>query len=784
MQLVIHSPYGGRINRALGLALRKRFCRRFDFELQAAASDDAVVISLGTGQSLPLEELPRFLTSATAEDTLAQALLLSPMFQVRWRWNLGRALVVLRQRGGRRNPPPIQRMEADDLLAAVFPALAACQENAGVGPIDIPEHPMVRQTMHDCLHEATDVDGLVALLERIETGAVRPHFVESAEPSPMSHEILNGRPYTYLDDAPLEERRTRAVALRRGLPDSVRELGRLDPDAIARVRDEARPGPRDAEELHDTLLGLVLMRPVAEWSSWFDELVRHGRAARVVGPDGPLWLATERRHLVDALLPGAPVDPDVSLPEALRARGPVGPEAAAVAVARGHLATVGPSTAAELAGLTGLPASSMDAALARLEMEGFALRGRFDPARGDDTVEYCERRLLARIHRYTTDRLRREIEPVTAQDFMRFLLRWQHVAPDTQVEGRRGVLAVIEQLQGVEVAAGSWEESVLPARVGAYRPEWLDDACLSGAVAWGRLTTRPATGDTSPPEQQPAGRGGAVPSRATPLAFTLRDNLGWWLRASRGASAPLLPGEGAARDVLEALRARGALFYDDLVAITGRLRVEVEEGLWDLVSRGLVTADGFGSVRALLTARERWAKRAARPRGGRLRRGARESVVGAEGRWSIFTSPEPLDAEGGADVETLAEAVAEQLLARYGVVFRDLAMRESLAVPWREVLRALRRMEARGTARGGRFVTGFVGEQYALPDAVEALRQTRRRERSGETVRLAAVDPLNLTGLITPGPRVPATRGHAVIYRDGLPIAGPSGMVTAVGVRA
>jgi len=787
MQLVIHSPFGGRINRALGLALRKRFCRRFDFELQAAASDDAVVLSLGPGQSLPLEDVPHFLTPRTAAETLAQALLLSPMFQVRWRWNLGRALMVLRQRGGRRNPPPIQRMEADDLMAAAFPALAACQENAGAGPVEIADHPMVRQTMYDCLHEATDVDGLVALLEALEAGRVRPHFVDSPEPSPLSHEILNGRPYTYLDDAPLEERRTRAVALRRGLPDSARELGRLDPDAIARVRDEARPDPRDAEELHDALLELVVLRPDAAWSSWFDELCRAGRAACALTVEGALWLATERREHVDALFPEAPVEPDVRLPASARSAGrpEIDEEAATVVMTRGYLATMGPATAADLALRVGRPVSAVEQALAKLEAEGFALRGRFDPERdeADRAVEFCERRLLARIHRYTTDRLRREIEPVTAQDFTRFLLRWQHVAPETQMAGRRGLLAVIEQLQGFEVAAGSWEEAVLPARVAGYRPEWLDDLCLSGEVAWGRFTTRAANGAGDAPEET-GGRGGAVPSRATPVTFALRDNLDWLLRAARGPARPAPPGDGAARDILEALRARGALFYNDLVAVTGRLRVEVEEGLWDLVSRGLVTADGFGSVRALLTARERWAKRAARPRGGRLRRGAREIVVGAEGRWSIFMSPEPLDAEGGADVETLAEAVAEQLLARYGVVFRDLAMRESLAVPWREILWALRRMEARGTARGGRFVTGFVGEQYALPDAVEGLRQTRRRERSGETVRLAAVDPLNLTGLITPGPRVPATRGNAVTYRDGLPIAEHSGSVAAVKVRA
>ena len=490
---------------------------------------------------------------------------------------------------------------------------------------------------------------------------MRPHFVDSPEPSPLSHEILNGRPYTYLDDAPLEERRTRAVALRRGLPDSARELGRLDPDAIARVRDEARPDPRDAEELHDALLELVVLRPEAQWSGWFDELCRAGRAAVAGTVEGALWLATERREHVDALFPGAAVEPDVRLPASSRSAGrpEIDEEAATVAATRGHLATLGPATAADLAGRMGRPVSAVEQALARLEAEGFALRGRFDPERdeGDRDVEFCERRLLARIHRYTTDRLRREIEPVTAQDFMRFLLRWQHVAPETQMEGRRGLLAVIEQLQGFEVAAGSWEEAVLPARVAGYRPEWLDDLCLSGEVAWGRFTARAANGAGDAPGEETGGRGGAVPSRATPVTFALRDNLDWLLRAARGPARPAPPGDGAARDILEALRTRGALFYNDLAAVTGRLRVEVEEGLWDLVSRGLVTADGFGSVRALLTARERWAKRAARPRGGRLRRGAREIVVGAEGRWSIFMSPEPLDAEGGADVETLAEAV-------------------------------------------------------------------------------------------------------------------------------
>ncbi len=774
MQLVIHAPFGGRINRALGLALRKRFCRRFDFELQAAASDDAVVLSLPPQQSIPLADVSRFLSPRTAADTLAQALLASPMFQVRWRWNLGRALMVLRQRGGRRNPPPIQRMEADDLMAAVFPALAACQENAAAGPIEFPDHPMVRQTIHDCLHEATDVDGLVALLERVESGAVRLHFRESVEPSPLCHEILNGRPYTFLDDAPLEERRTRAVALRRGLPETARDLGRLDPEAIARVREEARSDPRDAEEVHDALLGLVVLRPRPEWAEWFAALVGEGRAACAASDAGSIWLAAENLPMVEALFPGARIYPAVNHPEPLASRPHPDRESAAGAAVRGHVSTLGPCTAEELATLTALPASTVEGALARLEAEGFVLRGRFDPERGGGgDVEFCERRLLARIHRYTTERLRQEIEPVTAQDFLRFLLRWQHVAPDTRREGRRGLLAVVEQLQGFELAAGSWEDAIFPVRVASYRPEWLDDLCLSGEVVWARLGLRlPAGGDGGgAPQELDAGRGGAVPSRATPVSFVLRDNLPWLFTAARGDAAPAWPGPGAARDLLECLRVRGALFYRELVALTGRLRIEVEEGLWDLVSRGLITADGFGSVRALLSARERWAKRAARlQRSRRLRREAGEGVA-VEGRWSLLPGAEAKDGTGErADIETLAEAVAEQLLARWGVVFRDLMARENFVLPWREILWALRRLEARGTARGGRFVTGFVGEQYAFPEAVELLRQTRRRERSGELVRVAAVDPLNLVGILTPGPRLPAQRGGVVIYRDGLPI--------------
>jgi ATP-dependent Lhr-like helicase len=762
MQLVVHAPFGGRVNRGLGLTLRKRICRSFDFELQAAANDDAVVLSLGPQHSFPLEQFQNMLSAKSLPETLSQAVLDSPMFTARWRWNLGRSLAVLRFRGGKKNPPPIQRMEADDLMAAMWPGLAQCQENQA-GPIEIPDHPIVRQTLHDCLTEAMDAESLAGVLGSIEAGEIRVHHRDTTEPSPICHEILNSKPYTFLDNAPLEERRTRAVMLRRGLPEDARDLGRLDEAAIARVREEAGAAPRDPEELHDALLSLGATRPLAAAEDFFEDLVRAGRAARGETPAGTMWLATERRALFDALHPGALVRPDVRMPHDARAAPPPSAEEATTYVLRGHLDTRGPSSLRELADATGLPGIHVEQAAARLEAEGFVLRGHFDSTRPRDEEQLCARRLLARIHAYTQERLRKEIEPVTAQDLMRFLLRWQHVAPGTRREGRRGTLAVIEQLQGFELAAGSWEESVLPARVAGYKPEWLDALCLSGEVVWGRLGVKLAGADEAEVETS---RGGAVPSRATPLCLARRDDLRWLLAATRGDASPRLPGSGAAHDVFAVLTERGALFQSELVAETRRLPVEVEQGLWDLVSRGLVAADGYQSLRSLLGVRSRRGPGRGRSGArGRLRRGGRGRLQ-ADGRWALLPAADP-----GGDRDDLSEALVEQLLTRWGVVFRDLMQRETLAIPWREILYALRRMEARGTVRGGRFVTGFVGEQYALPGAVDALRQTRRIERSGEVVELSGVDPLNLSGVVTPGPRVPAVRTQRVIYRDGVPVS-------------
>ncbi len=746
MQLVGHAPFGARLNRAFGLALRKRFCVTFDFELEASASDDAILLSLGPQHSFPLDRVPKFLASASVEQVVRQAVLTAPLFQSRWRWNLNTSLTVLRMRGGRKNPPAIQRMESDDLMAAVFPVLAACQENVALGPLEIPDQVLVRQTLADCLHEAMDIDGLRSMVAGIESGQITVLVRDTTEPSVLAHQILNGAPFTYLDDGEFENRRSRNVRVPRGLPVEARDLARLDPDAISRVRSEVRPAPRDADELHDLLLTLYVMRPVPSWEPLYEELAAAGRAAAL--PDGAFWCAAERRAALP-LVSGQVLDPEV-----------------AADMLRGHLDVLGPATVSDLVAATGTTPGDVEMALLRLETEGFALRGRFsDP---DGAEEFCARRLLARIHAYTRERRRREIEPVTPQDFMRFLLRWQHVADGTRREGSPGVLAVVEQLQGFELAAGAWEKSVLAARVAGYQREWLDGLCLSGEVAWGRLSLRPDAA-----EEVPRGRG-LSPSRATPITMTIREDLPWLLRAARGDRMPVQPGPGQTLDVLSVLAERGALFPPDLAATTGRLPGDIEEALWEGVARGLVTADGFRAVRSLLARRLLASTGFAASRRG-LRRAGQHATRTA-GRWSLLP-PAVFD----YDPDELAEAVAEQLAARWGVVFRDLLVRENIAVPWREILWAFRRLEARGLIRGGRFVSGFSGEQFAHPDAVDVLRQVRKQPRTGETVQLSAVDPLNLIGVILPGTRVPAVRTNTVSYVDGAVSSRPhDGAATAM----
>ncbi|HEY6297187.1 MAG TPA: hypothetical protein VIX15_16135, partial [Streptosporangiaceae bacterium] len=548
--------------------------------------------------------------------------LTSPMFAARWRWNLNRSLAVLRMRGGGKNPPAIQRMEADDLMAAVFPTLAACQENVAPGPIEIPDHPLVRQTLEDCLHEAMDIDGLRELVAGIEAGRIKVITRDTTEPSVLAHEILNGMPFTYLDDeGEAANRRSRQVKIPRGLPVEARDLARLDPAAIERVREQVRPQPRDADELHDLLMTLFVTRPEPEWVSLFGELAAAGRALEICGPDGVLWCAAERSVVLAPLFPdwAATVPPVPGLRE-------MEPEVAAAEMLRGHLDVSGPCTADELARVTAVGLPEVSLALVRLETEGFALRGRFSDPHGPE--EWCARRVLTRIHAYTRERKRREIDPVTPQDFMRFLLRWQHVTPDTRREGSRGVLAVVEQLQGFELAAGAWEKAILPARVTGYRREWLDEVCLDGGVVWGRLSVREES-------DEPVRRGGLTPSRATPITLTIRDDLAWLLRAVRGERLPAEPGPGSTRDVIDALRERGALFQTDLATRTGRLPGDIEAALWDGVARGLFTADGFRAVRSLFAQRAMAQTSLGRHR---LRRGGQLASRTA-GRWSLLPAP-------------------------------------------------------------------------------------------------------------------------------------------------
>ena len=785
MQLVLHAPFGARINRAWGLALRKRFCLTFDFELQAAATDDGIVISLGEQHSFPLESVFAMVRSDRLEEDLTQAVLQSPMFGTRWRWNATRALALLRHAGGRRVPMPLLRMRSEDLLAAVFPDLAACQDNHP-GPIAPPDHPLVNETMENCLHEAMDVEGLRAILARIEGGGIRTVAVDTPAPSPMAHEILNANPYAFLDDAPLEERRARAVSLRRVDPDLARGVGALDAAAIQDMRAQAWPDVRDADELHDALLSLVLVpsRELGPWREWMAELVATGRATRATWSREPRadlpaaarqqagsgedpetshegYAATERLGLVRAALPGAMFDPD--LPEVLgQWEGPQPtPEEGIRSIVQGWMEVVGPTTVPALAERLGLRAQGIEAALASLEARGTVLRGRFTPGAEPGITEWCDRRLLARIHRLTLGRLRREIEPVAAADLMRFLSRWQHAHPGTQLHGREGIIQIIGKLQGLELPAPAWERDILPARIAKYSPADLEQVCLSGVVAWGRLRLK-----EDAPDGEEVQRRRQAPTRSASLGLVLREALSHLLEPGPVGTEEMAGLSSIARAVISHLQARGASFLPDIARAVGHLESQVEEALWELVARGLVTGDGIAGLRLLLAKGE--AKREPHRRFRAIRGGLARMRHIPVGRWSLLREPGApvVSQRSEPDAE---ELFARQLLRRYGVILRELLAREARAASWRTLVGIYRRMEARGEIRGGRFVNGFSGEQFALPEAVEALRAVRRNQQDREVLLIAAADPLNLVGILTPGSRLSPLSGQAILYVDGVP---------------
>ena len=756
MQLVIHAPFGSRINRAWGLALRKRICTTFDFELQASANDDGLNFSLGPQLSFPLDDVFSYLKARNVEDVLLQAALQSPLFGTRWRWVATRALAILRHSFGRKVPPPLQRMRSDDLLAAVFPAQVQCQDNTQTGYIELPDHPLVFETVRDCLTEAMDVEGLKGVLSDVEEGEIQVYARDTVQPSAFAHQILNAMPYAFLDDAPLEERRARAVSLRRALPDDAQELGELDSESIREETENAWPRVRDAEELHEALLTLGYL-PEGEavrrgWGDsegdpieWLGELTASGRAFRLRLDDGSVgWVATEQLQLTLAVYPDGKLE---TAPEhAPGSRADTSRDDAIVSVLRGWVECSGPFTLPELAQKLHLPDGDVAIAVAPLEAEGLVLRGRFRP--GVTAEEFCDRRILARIHRTTITRLRREVDPVSQATFLRFLLRWQHVDPGWQLRGEGGILDIIELLQGFDAAAEAWETGLLTCRVQDYDLNLLDRLCLSGEVVWGRMGRQETNGPSS---NGSSSNGRSTFSRNTPITLALRESLPWLVEPSNGHVHSL---SGASAEVMERLSRRGASFLSDLVGSTRRLPSDVEEALWSLVSAGLVTADTLQALRQRINGQPR-GRRTSRPRRALQRRPV-------HGRWSL------LEAEGGHPEPV--EPRARQLLKRYGVLFPDLLAREPMAPRWRDLVRVLRRLEARGEIRGGRFVSGFVGEQFALPEAAEALRSVKRDEPSGSITVVSACDPLNLVGIITPGDRVAANPKSRVVFRDGVPL--------------
>ncbi|HEY1467754.1 MAG TPA: DEAD/DEAH box helicase [Candidatus Acidoferrum sp.] len=769
MQLVIHAPFGGRVNKAWGLTLRKRFCRSFNLELQAAATDDGINISLTEQHSFPLADVFRFLHPASVAQVLQQAVLTSPIFTARWRWNASRALMLLRWQGGKKVPPQIQRMRADDLLASVFPDAAACQENIA-GEMRIPEHPLVREVMKDALTEAMDIEGLKVVLEDILRGEIQCVAIDTPVASQFSHEIINANPYAYLDDAPLEERRARAVEMRRVLPDAVvSEIGRLDPAAVAEVREQAWPDVRNGDELHDVLQTLVALPEnfsvvsrqntpeaiqlavrdsISVWREFFEQLIAQGRSTRAWASDRGYWVTAENAKTFTQLFPTARFATNLAEISA----APASREDQLLGLVAGWMQHAGPATVSALAQLMGLPMAEIEAEMLRLEGSGAVLRGRFTD-QAPEVVEWCDRRLLARIHRLTLGKLRKEIEPVTAAQFMRWLLRWQHLEPGTQLAGERGTLEVLQQLQGYEAPASAWEREILARRIQNYDGAVLDQLCLNGTVGWGRLSPHPAF------LHEAADRNHRViPTKVAPVAFFLRDNVEWIFAEHRAAVTAEMRGLSSdASQVAEFLKTHGASFFADIVRGVRKLKAEVESALWELVAAGFVTADGFDNLRALIDPKRRAGQgsgRSARPRH-------------SGGRWALLF---PHETDNPGDKNPAIESICWMLLNRYGVLFRELLTRESILPRWRELLIALRRLEDRGEIRGGRFVSGLLGEQFALPIAVESLRAMRSEPSTGQMVTVSAADPLNLAGIVVPGEKIPAISGRFVVFRDGVAV--------------
>jgi ATP-dependent helicase Lhr and Lhr-like helicase len=746
MQLILHAPFGGRINKAWGLALRKRFCRGFNFELQAAATDNGINISLAEQHSFPLSDVFQFLTEVTTRTLLEQASLAAPVFKTRWRWAAGRSLQLLRHSKGKRIAPQVQRTRSEDLLASVFPQAAACFENIE-GDIQIPDHPLVKEVMQDVLQEAMDLEGLLGVLGGIRNGDIRCLAVDTPVPSLFAHELINANPYAFLDEAGLEERRARAVSLNRRIPASVLERpGKLDPEAIALVRAECWPDIRDHHELHDLLMSVVML-PLSmidedrsgHWADFYRRLEHAGRAQTFQLGNTSGWAATECLPLVQAFLTTSSASSETS-EDALRK------------CVQGWIQILGPVTANQFAKRLFIDPQRVLHAFISLEVQGLLMRGSFerDGEGNEFEIEWCERRILQRIHKLTIGSRRRQVEPVSPSTFMRWLLGWQHVAPRSQLSGEEGVLEALSKLEGFEAPAVEWEKTILPSRLAEYDPRWLDQLCLSGVIGWGRVSPHPAfhEGNGNGPQR-------VIPTSAAPITFYLRDSAAWLDYALREQAVDeaklaraLTPN---ALRIWELQKRKGASFAEEMQRSLALSSIEVRYALWELVAAGLAAADGFDQLRAMIDPDRR-----------RAANSSYRKARTAAGRWSLFraNAPAAQDALEQARYDDSAiESAARMLLNRYGVVFRDLLALESNIPRWGILQSMLRRLEDRGQVRGGRFVSGFGGEQFALPEVPDSLRAARDLELKCD-VTIGGADPVNLVGILIPGERTPAQPGR------------------------
>jgi len=770
MQLVIHAPFGMRINKGWGLALRKRFCRSFDFELQASADNDGIVLSLGPQHSFPIDQLFRMLSPENVTKLLEQAILQVPLFQIRWRWNANRALAVLRRHSGKRVPPALQRFRADDLMTAVFPAQTQCKEHV-TGDIELPDHPLVRQTMHDCMHEAIDLGSLIELMERISNGAVELIARDTREPSPFAYQLLNAYPYAFLDDAPLEERRARAVATRRNLAfEPFSDLSLLSPAAIDQVEREVWPDARDADELHDVLSTTVVLpedraKASPGFATLLEELIADGRALRVYTDEAVLWSTSEAADLLVAAYPHARLEPRPDLPPHLRQEWTS--EDARLTLIRAYMGVAGIVTAPYLAKTLGLAVADVTATLPAIELAGAVMRGRFrgdliePPGDGAATnsvpMQWCDRRLLIRIHKLTLEGLRQQIKPVPVEEFQLFLFTHQQLSPSARATGKQGLFDVVQKLAGFDAPAGAWESEILASRVEGYQPSWLDELTHSGLVSWGRLKP-PKRDDDSEPRSQGM-------NRAVPLALFPREVLAFLapVAATQRGNDILELATGKAVTAYEAIVAGGAQFFGELKTRTGLIESELEDALGELCWLGLIHADGFAAIRPFV-ARNR--KAVARVRYGVNKQFFAGASYALGGRWAKFPGQLPETPESER-----IEFWAQLLLRRYGIVFRDLLTRESAAPSWGELARCYRTMEARGLVRGGRFVAGPFGEQFAMPEAVPQLRAIRDKRSGSDWAVIAAGDPLNLVGILAPGAKIPSSRQSLLGFVDGRHVA-------------